>query len=71
MLPEKVKELLGLEETGIKDYEIIKKLKEAREKKLEEIEFVVTDKAGKRNVVKMKLRQLEPEGIMGREVYGW
>jgi len=67
MLPGNWKELLGLENLGLKDYEIVKKLKEARDKRLEEIEFVSED--GK--TIRIRLKQLNPEDIIGRDVWGW
>lgn len=38
-----LKSLLGLNETGIADWEIINKLKEAQKKDLDEVEFVGKD----------------------------
>lgn len=71
MLPESLKELLGLGDLGLKDYELIEKLQEGRRKRLEEIEFVGKDSRGRRKIIKIKLKQLNPEGIIDHDVWGW
>ena len=71
MLPSNIKELLGLDGLGLKDYEVISKLAEARSRNLKEVEFVTKDKDGKKKVIKITLKHLEPEGMIGGEVWGW
>ena len=69
MEPENWKELLGIEDSSIDEYELIKKIREARrgKERLEEIEVVLEE--GK--TVKIKLNHTNPEGIMGKDVGTW
>ena len=67
MLPGNWKELLGLDDLGLKDYEVVKKLKEARAKKLDEIEFIL----GNGKTVKIRLKHLNYEDLIGENVWGW
>ena len=71
MLPDNLREILGLDDLGLKDYEVIRKLKEARVKRLKEVEFTVKDKYGDTKVIKITLKQVDPEGITSGEVWGW
>ena len=71
MLPDNLREILGLDDLGLKDYEVIRKLKEARVKRLKEVEFTVKDKFGDTKVIKITLKQVDPEGITSGEVWGW
>ena len=59
-----VKDLLGLEDCGISDYEIMSKLREALVNGLEEIEFV--DIEGK--TVKVSLPQMQFDPFMYLDV---
>jgi len=59
------KEQFGL--ATLKDYEVAKKLKDAREKNLDEVEFVLPD--GK--TVKIRLSYSNPEGVFGPGSLGW
>lgn len=67
MFPEHIKELLGIGDLGLKDYELAKKLKEARKKKQEEVEFVLEDGG----TIKIKLNYSSSDGIIGSDVWGW
>lgn len=53
------KEMLGLENTGIKDYELMKRITEARAKDLDEIEFI----SGSGEKIKITLKKTREEGI--------
>jgi hypothetical protein len=55
-----IKELLGIEDSGLKDYEIVHKLQEARAKRLDEVSFTLPDG----RIITIKLNQLNPESVM-------
>lgn len=63
-----VKKLLGLESFPLSDAEIMRKIKEAQNKKQDEIEFSAEGKMS----VKVRLRHLSPDGLMkgNFEYYG-
>ncbi len=54
-----LKKLLGLESSPLEDREIMRMIREAQQKKKQEIEFLVGTKK-----VKLKLSQISPEGLM-------
>jgi len=58
-----LKKLLGLNQAGISDFEIMNKLKEAYAHDLDEIDFIAEDGS----VVKIRLPHLEFDPFMFRE----
>jgi len=67
MFSESWKDVLNLDDLNLKDYELIRRIAEARAKRLEEVEMVLSD--GKK--VKIKLNYPNPKGIIGSDVWGW
>ena len=58
-----LKQLLGLNEAGISDFEIIGKLKNAQKQNLDEVDFIKKDGS----VVKVHLPHMQFDSLMDRD----